>query len=103
MFSPSFHEGHVDGATRAARAQVVRSRRPQQRDAVGSVVGVERRLLEEGFSKLRKFELFVVIRKLLGTLQQTTAAGLRHKQHRPDRRLTLTAWRWEMGLMSGSK
>ena len=69
MHSPSFDERHVDGAPCSAGAHVERSRRPQQGDAVGRVVSVQRRLLEERLHFIRQLELLLVIRQWLRALQ----------------------------------
>jgi len=66
--SPVLDQGDVYGTPCAPRAEVEGSRGPQQSDAVGSVVGVERGLLEEGLCILRKLKLLIVIRQRLLTL-----------------------------------
>ncbi len=47
LVEPILHERDVDRAARVARAKVERPWRPHQRDAVASVVGVQRRLGKE--------------------------------------------------------
>lgn len=65
---PVLDQGDINGASGAARSEVERSRRPQQGDAVGCVVCVQRGFLEEGLHILRKLKLFIIIRQRLLTL-----------------------------------
>ena len=56
--SPAAPGPHVEG-----------TRRPHERDSVGGVVGVERRILEEGLDELRQLELLVIVRQRLRPLK----------------------------------
>ena len=56
--SPAAPGPHVEG-----------TRRPHERDSVGGVVGVERRVLEEGLDELRQLELLVIVRQRLRPLK----------------------------------
>lgn len=66
--APGLHERHVEGAPRVAPAQIERPRRPEQRDAVGRVVRVQRQVLEERLHELRQLELLVVVDHWVGAL-----------------------------------
>lgn len=66
--SPVLDQGDIHGTPGAARSEVERSRRPQQGNAVGCVVCVQRSFLEEGLHILRKLKLFIIIRQRLLTL-----------------------------------
>lgn len=66
--SPVLDQGDINGTPGAARSKVERSWCPQQGDAVGCVVCVQRGFLEEGLHILRKLKLFIIIRQRLLTL-----------------------------------
>lgn len=66
--SPVLDQGNINGTPGAARSEVERPWRPQQGDAVGCVVCVQRGLLEEGLHILRKLKLLIIIRQRLLTL-----------------------------------
>lgn len=68
FYSPVLDQRNIDGTPGAARAEVEWSWRPQQSDAIGCVVCVQRSLLEEGFHVFRKLKLLIIIRQRLLTL-----------------------------------
>lgn len=70
LFSPVLNQGDINGTPCAARPEVEGSWCPQQGDAIGCVVCVEWRLLQEGLHILRKLKLLVVIRQRLLTLSR---------------------------------
>ena len=57
------------GSSAAPGPHVEGTRRPHERDPVGGVVGVERRVLEEGLDELRQLELLVIVRQRLRPLK----------------------------------
>ena len=65
---PGLDQRDVDSAARVAVAQVKRTRRPQQGDAVGRVVSVQRRVRQEGRNVLRQHKVVLVKVRLLVVL-----------------------------------
>lgn len=61
LLVPSFDQRNVMSATAPTRSHVERARSPQERDSVGCVVGVERRVLQERLNLIRQDEFLVVI------------------------------------------
>lgn len=68
--SPVLNQGDINGTPCATRSEVEWSRCPQQSNAVGCVVCVERGLLEEGLHILRKLKLLIIVRQRLLTLSE---------------------------------
>ena len=60
---PTLDQRDVERATCPAGTHVERSRRPEQRNAVGCVVGVQRTVEQERLDVFAQFELFVVFRQ----------------------------------------
>mmetsp|Transcript_61033 Transcript_61033/g.143984 ORF Transcript_61033/g.143984 Transcript_61033/m.143984 type:complete len:850 (-) Transcript_61033:159-2708(-) len=60
LLEPLLHQRHVDAAPRYARPLVERVRRPVQRNPVGRVVRVQRRLLQKRRDLCRELEVVVV-------------------------------------------
>ena len=71
VFSPVLDERDVNGSPGPPRAQVEGAWRPEQSDAVGGVVRVERSLLEEGLHVVWQLKLLIIIRQRLLTLGRT--------------------------------
>lgn len=69
---PAFDEGNVNGATTTTRTHVERTRCPQQGNSVGGVVGVERRVLQEGLNFVGQNEFFVIVRKWIDAFDAVT-------------------------------
>lgn len=67
--SPVLDQGDIDGTSCSARSEVEGSRRPQESNAIGCVVCVEWGFFEEGFHKLSKLKLLIIIWQRLLTLR----------------------------------
>lgn len=61
LLVPSFDQRDVVSATASARSHVEWTRSPQERDSVGCVVGVKRRVLQERLNVVGQDEFLVVI------------------------------------------
>lgn len=68
FYSPVLDQGDINGTPGTARSEVEWSWRPQQGNAIGCVVCVQRGLLEEGLHIFRKLKLLIIIRQRLLTL-----------------------------------
>lgn len=66
--SPVLDERNVDGSPGPPGAQVEGPRRPEQSDAVGCVVRVQRSVLQEGLHVIWELKLLLVLRQGLLTL-----------------------------------
>lgn len=66
--SPVLDQRDINGTPGAARSEVEWSWRPQQGNAIGCVVCVQRGLLEEGLHIFWKLKLLIIIRQRLLTL-----------------------------------
>lgn len=86
LHSPVLDQRDINGTPCATRSEIERPWRPQQGDAVGCVVCVQRGLLEEGLHILRKLKLLIIFRQRLLTLNwdkrvHKLARTIRHEHY----------------------
>lgn len=61
LYKPVFNERHINSPSGSSRAEIERTRCPQQCNSISCVVSVEGRLLQEWLYILRKFKLLIII------------------------------------------
>ena len=70
---PRLDEGHINGTTTSTRTQVERPSGPQQRNAVGRVVSIQRCVSHERLHKVWQLKLFIIVRQRLSSLPHNTS------------------------------
>ena len=65
---PSFHEWYIDGSSGSPGPEIEGSRRPQECDAIGRIIRIQRRFLHERLDILRQLKFLLVIGEGVGDL-----------------------------------